>query len=226
MSVTNLSNYYVGKIVFGYKQQRWSESHKFATTVLATAKQRFRDVLNYRAFCLGLGAYVDYAALHLSDSPRDSNLPGNPVSVITSVTEQFYYISPPLATEVGPPVAKTALNTPAEGFLFTLYTEEGPWSSHLVRGVRDLWVAAGVSTLTHTDAIATLADGVVPGAAPTAIAALQNYISVLVSRTALIRPDGAGGFNAYGYNAYKYERISTRKVGTGYIASVRKKATV
>lgn len=218
-----ITNYFRGRSVFVKGQRRWSETIRFATTAPLVAAAAFRDWLNYRVYLLGLGCNVDYAAMHDSDSERDSYLPGNPVVTLVTVPEE-YLAYPQL---IGAEVAVEAVNDVASGYLFTFFTDSGKWSNYLIRGIRDGWTAGQNATISNDGSIAVLASGVAPGAAPTAINALKNFLSVHMSRTAHIFKNPGGDYTFEPYTAFQYQRISSRKVGTGYPqVQARRKATV
>lgn len=218
-----ITNYFRGRAVFVKGQRRWSETMRYATTAPLVAAQNFRDWLNYRAYLLGLGCNVDYAAMHDSDAERDSYLPGNPVAAIVTVGEE-YLAFPQL---IGVEGTTEAVNDVASGYLFTFFTDSGKWSNYLIRGIRDSWISGQNATISNDGSIAILASGVAPGAAPTAINALKNFLSVHMSRTAHITKNVAGDYTYEPYTAFQYQRISSRKVGTGYPqVQARRKATV
>jgi hypothetical protein len=97
--------------------------------------------------------------------------------------------------------------------------------------LRDTWVAGNASALTHTNATVAIALDVTPTATPTAINALQNYMSALIAYTNHVTKTGPGTYvqtpwnTASGYG-YQYERVSSRKVGTFNPVKARRKAVI
>lgn len=220
-----IAQHFVGRTVFRFGYEKWSETVRFPTLDPEVAKQDYRDLLNYRAILLGAGLSIDYAALHLSDTPRDSYLPGNPAATqVAGDPSTTAYFN--LGQYVDAEMALANIDNASTGLLYALYTSSGKSANHLIRGVRDTWVAAGILTVAVTNVYAAPAAGLIPAAAPTSPDALKNYMSLLVANTAWFKPAFGGGWNYFPWAEYAFQRISSRKTGSGYKQKARRKHLV